>query len=86
MEKGKDHKGVWLVPVGHPDSSCLGPLDLPPPLSTGPRKGEELEEEWAPVEKISEWGWGRDRTITSSRPYTKQNCSWGRVGSEEGLG
>jgi hypothetical protein len=26
-------------------------------LLTGPQKGKELEEEWAPVEKVSEWGW-----------------------------
>lgn len=27
---------------------------LPPLLPTGPRKGEEVEEKWAPAERVSE--------------------------------
>lgn len=37
-------------------SFCCLACDPPAPSwSAGPQKGEELEEEWAPMEKISEW-------------------------------
>lgn len=55
-EKNKDHKGAWPVSMGQRlGFDTVGPWFQPLPLLlAGPRKGEELEEEWAPVEKISE--------------------------------
>lgn len=61
-EKGKAHKGVCLgLGAGswRRSSWSWGLQDLRHhlcPLSpTGPRKGEEAEE-WAPTERVSEWG------------------------------
>lgn len=47
------------------DSLCLELASPPVLVPPGPSKGKELEEEWAPTEKISEWEPGRGGGVQS---------------------